>query len=232
MMDKMKKILVVVAHPDDDILGCGGTLCKLIKSGKDIKVVILGEGSTCRFLKEKINSVKAKRTINQRKQFEIEALKILGISEFIFYNLPCGRFDSIPIIDIGKLVENEINTFNPDTIFTHFEKDTNNDHRLVFQAVLQATRPGAQNIVDNVLSFEILSSTEWRFTEGFKPNYFVNIEFEIKNKINAFSKFITEQKPFPFPRSSEGIKILSKYRGMQAAVQNAEAFFIVRSIVK
>ena len=110
--------------------------------------------------------------------------------------------------------------------------DANNDHKLTFQATLQATRPGALNSVATVLSFEILSSTEWAFIETFKPNYFVSIEAEIEAKLNAMAKYKTETKPFPFPRSSEGIRALAMLRGAQAGVKFAEAFQVVRSISK
>ena len=176
----MERVLVVAAHPDDDILGCGATMCKLVKRGKLVRVVFLGEGSTCRYAEDKIGSEETQHAIEQRNGFACEALAVLGVDDFVFHNLPCGRFDTIPIIDIGKLVEKEIAVFQPDTILTHFAHDTNNDHRLAFQAALQATRPGAQNLVRNMLSFEVLSSTEWGFTDVFNPNFFVNIEGEIE----------------------------------------------------
>jgi LmbE family N-acetylglucosaminyl deacetylase len=226
----MKRVLVVAAHPDDDVLGCGATMSKLIKSGKAVRVVFLGEGSTCRYEEGQIDSDEAQRTIEQRNGFAREALAVLGVDDYVFHNLPCGRFDTIPIIDIGKRVELEIAAFRPDTVISHFANDTNNDHRLAFQATLQATRPRAQNLVSNVLSFEVLSSTEWRFTDVFNPNFFINVENEIDAKIEAFGKYVTEERPFPFPRSPEGLMAQSRVRGMQAGCRNAEAFVIVRSI--
>ena len=226
----MERVLVVAAHPDDDVLGCGATISKLIKSGKAVRVVFLGEGSTCRYEEGQIDSDEAQRTIEQRNGFAREALAVLGVDDYVFHNLPCGRFDTIPIIDIGKRVEMEIAAFRPDTVISHFANDTNNDHRLAFQATLQATRPGAQNLVSNVLSFEVLSSTEWRFTDVFNPNFFINVENGIDAKIEAFGKYVTEKRPFPFPRSPEGLMAQSRVRGMQVGCHYAEAFVIVRSI--
>jgi LmbE family N-acetylglucosaminyl deacetylase len=226
----MERILVVAAHPDDDVLGCGGTLRKLVKRGKSVRVVFLGEGSTCRFSPDQIASAEALETIEQRTGFARESLAILGIENYTFHNLPCGRFDTVPIIEIGKIVEKEIADFQPDTVFSHFAHDTHVDHRLASQATLQATRPVTLDPVRNVISFEILSSTEWRFTESFNPNFFVDIHDELSTKIESFSKYITEERPFPFPRSPEGLTAQATMRGMQVGCASAEAFVIVRSV--
>ena len=226
----MERILVVAAHPDDDILGCGATMRKMVKRGKAIRVVFLGEGSTCRFATDQINSPEALEAIEQRSAFAREALAIVGVGDYAFNNLPCGRFDTVPIIEIGKMVEKEISDFQPDTVFTHFGQDTHIDHKLAAQAVLQATRPVALDPVRNVLSFEILSSTEWRFTEAFSPNFFVDVADEIQIKIESFSKYSSEERPFPFPRSPEGLEAQARMRGMQSGCRSAEAFMIVRSV--
>lgn len=226
----MERILVVAAHPDDDVLGCGGTLRKMVKKGKSIRIMFLGEGSTCRFSPDRINSQEALETIEQRASFARESLAILGIDNYSFHDLPCGRFDTVPLIEIGKIVEDEITDFRPDTVFTHFAHDTHRDHQLASQATLQATRPVILDPVRNVISFEILSSTEWRFTEAFNPNFFVDIHEELDTKIESFSKYITEERPFPFPRSPEGLTAQATMRGMQVGCLSAEAFMIVRSV--
>ena len=226
----MHRVLVVAAHPDDDILGCGATMRRLVKQASSVRVLFLGEGSTCRYEGDQVNTKEAQTAIKQRQKFAHEALDVLGVDDYVFHDLPCGRFDTTPIIDAGKRVESEIAAFLPDTIFTHFAHDTNNDHRVTFQATLQATRPGAMNQVDNLISFEILSSTEWKFIDVFTPNLFINIENEIDAKIESFGKYSTEQGSFPFPRSPKGIMVQSNMRGMQVGCHNAEAFCIVRSI--
>ncbi|GHV82960.1 hypothetical protein AGMMS50212_03000 [Spirochaetia bacterium] len=137
------------------------------------------------------------------------------------------------LIDIGKIVEKQINEFKPDTIFTHCNVDVNNDHLIVFQAVLQATRPCSSNFVERVYLFEILSSTEWRYTETFKPNVFISLdESHIEAKINAMNQYDSELKAFPYPRSEEGIRSLARYRGMQAGCNYAEAFCLLRERIK
>lgn len=228
-----KRILIVAAHPDDDVLGCGGLIAKYSQQQMvDFKIIFMAEGTTCRYDFDKIESPQALKEIEKRELYAKNALAVLNISKYNFYKFPCGRLDMIPLIDLGKTIENEIKEFKPDTIFTHSHNDVNNDHKKVFQAVLQATRPGAQNLVKRVYSFEVLSSSEWNYVENFKPNFFVSLELEhVTTKINALTEYTTEVKAFPFPRSSEGILTLAKRRGMQSAAEFAEAFQLIREIV-
>lgn len=230
-MIDMKKVLVVVAHPDDEVLGCGGTIHKLLGQGAKVRVVVLGEGSSCRFSADQLGSELVKTTIKQRQSFAEEALATLGVSDYAFGDLPCGRFDTCPMIDIGKKIEAEIAEFDPDTVFTHSGGDTNSDHRITFNAMLIATRPVPGNNVRTLLSCEIPSSTEWRFVETFTPNFFVDLdESNLDAKVRAFDCYVaTEGRPFPFPRCDVGLRTLAAYRGMQVGVNAAEAFQIVRS---
>jgi len=228
----MKKILVVAAHPDDDILGCGGTLNKLRKSGADIHVTFIAEGTTCRYDKCDILTGEMQKEILIRETSAKAALNLLGIGEPSFHNLPCGRLDQEPIIEINKIIEKEIKQFQPDTIFTHSYKDANSDHRRVVEAIIMATRPGAQNFVEKVYSFEVLSTTEWRFTDSFRPNIFMRLDKDdVKKKTAAFEKYFSESKIFPFPRSTKGLETLMTMRGMQCGAESAEAFEVIREIV-
>lgn len=228
----MNRILIVAAHPDDDILGCGGMLAKYSMSSVDFRVIYIGEGTTCRFNNKDINSERAKKEIAARNEYGVKALQLLNIDSYNFYNLPCGRFDQVPLIEIGKIIEKEINEFKPDSIFTHSLNDTHIDHARTFQAALQATRPRAQNFISKLYSFEVLSSSEWKFVDAFKPNYFISLrEEDVKLKIKALEQYNTEIKNFPFPRSKEGILISAKYRGMQAGTLYAEAYRVIREIV-
>jgi LmbE family N-acetylglucosaminyl deacetylase len=226
---KMERVLVVAAHPDDEVLGCGALIHKLVSQGVALKVLVLGEGSTCRYGSDEIKSESALLAIQQRLGFAQEAMKVLGVEDAAFLDYPCGRFDTVPLIDLGKSIESVIVEFQPDTVFTHSPFDVNNDHRLAFQATLQATRPIPGHVVRSVLSYEVLSSSEWGFVTNFKPNYFVDVESSINKKIDAFNCYeATEGGKFPFPRSSEGLMTLAKQRGMQVGIKFAEAFSIVR----
>ena len=139
--------------------------------------------------------------------------------------------DQVPIIEINKIIENEIKNFKPDTVFTHSSDDTNNDHLIVHRATQMATRPGARIFVNKLFTYEILSSTEWRFTKTFTPNYFESLsESDVHNKWLALEKYISEIKEFPYPRSREGIFTLAKYRGIQSANTYSEAFRLIRAI--
>ena len=228
MFDKFKKFLIVVAHPDDDILGCGGTLRKLSRLKKNIRVIFIAEGSSCRFKNYKKFKKKINETINQREKYAKKALLDLGLNNSCFYNLVCGKLNKYPIIEIAKIIEDEITKFKPEVLITHSNYDVNLDHRTVYQACLQSTRPTNQNKIKALLSFEVLSSTEWKYNKIFEPNLFINIEKEIKFKIKAMKRYKTEMNNFPHPRSVTGINTLAKYRGIQSQNKFAEAFKIIR----
>lgn len=224
----MKRALIIAAHPDDDILGCGGILSKYQSCGINFKVIFIGEGSTCRFYDPKCND--ALNAIKQRNFAACKALSYLNIDNVEFNDLPCGRLDQTPIIEINKIIEKAINEFSPDTILTHSPYDVNNDHKIVFQATLTATRPAANNHVNTLMSYEVLSSSECAYLEAFKPNYFFELkESDVQSKWKALSLYESEIKSYPFPRSLEGIKALAMLRGMQSGFRYAEAFHLIRT---
>jgi len=220
----MNRILIISAHPDDEILGCGGIMSKF-RDKSTFKILFIGEGSTCRFQSPSLPE--AKEEIIIRNRFAEKALNHLEIKEFSFNNLPCGRFDIIPLIEINKIIENEINDFKPDTVFTHSDADSNKDHVKVNESTIIATRPGCG--VKNVYSYEVLSSTEWGFKKLFKPNVFFSLsKRNIDEKCEALEFYKSEIKDYPFPRSTEGIYTLAQRRGMQSGNNYAEAFELVR----
>ncbi len=229
-MKDLGKTLVVAAHPDDDILGCGGLISKY-KNTSNFRVLFIAEGTSCRFNAsdfEKEGDLIQKK-ISERNSDALKALKSLGVNDVIFKNLPCGRLDQEPQLEINKIIESEIKDFKPDTILTHSESDLNKDHRIVFDCVMTASRPCANFSPNNILSFEILSSTEWRFSEVFNPNFFVELsEKDIELKWKAMKYYKTEIFNSPHPRSKEGIYTLAAYRGMQVGVHYAEAYKIIR----
>ena len=224
----MKRALIISAHPDDDILGCGGIMSKF-KGKAVIKVLFVGEGSSCRF--DSPDLPEAQKEIKIRNSYAVDALTFLGINKFTFNNFPCGRFDTVPLIEMNKIIENEIKKFNPDTIFTHSDCDSNKDHVKVNEATIIATRPGSG--VENLFSYEVLSSTEWGFKKSFSPNVFFSLSKKnVEDKCNALKIYETEVKPYPYPRSREGVTILSKLRGMQSGTLFSEAFKLIRQFNK
>ena len=227
----MERILVIAAHPDDEVLGCGATISKMRGRGTAIRVLFLGEGSSCRYPADQVDSPAARDAIAARTSKAHAALDLLDVSERTFLDLSCGRFDQANLIDIGKAIESQVTDFRPDTVLTHSNNDVHNDHRIAFQATLQATRPGGQNMVDTVLSYEVLSSSEWRFIETFMPNFFVEIgEDDVKRKLAAMRAYDSEVRPFPFPRSDDAIQALATLRGSQISCRAAEAFTVVRTL--
>ena len=223
----MKKLLVIAAHPDDELLGCGGSISRYLDNGVLVKILFIGEGSTCRyddpFCKEAVAAIK------KRNLCALEALKIIGVNDFDFFTLPCGRFDQTPIIKINKIIESVIKKFRPDTVFTHSEGDSNNDHRIVHRATIMATRPCVEHVVNRLFCYEILSSSEWSYTSAFLPNYFVSLtKKQLLAKWTALECYKTEIGDYPFPRSWLGVKNLAMNRGMQAGIEFAEAFQLVR----
>ena len=185
----MKKILVVVAHPDDEVLGCGGTIAKLIDNKCKVKVLFLSDGESSRL--KKINLKKNLYRRNCAKK----AMKILGVKHFSFNDFPDNEFDKINLLKITKRIEVEIKKYNPDTIFTHHNSDLNIDHQITSKAVMTACRPKVKNNVKLILFFEILSSTEWNINTKklfFNPNWYEDITKYLKIKIKAIKCYKKE----------------------------------------
>lgn len=225
------KVLVVVAHPDDEVLGTGGTINKLIKTYNSvIRVVILGEGLTSRNFEEE----KIKNDLSRHKEDAFKAKEILGYHSLNLYDFPDNKFDSLPLIYLIKIIEKEIEDFKPNTIITHHFGDLNIDHQKTFEAVITATRPIGNNKVQNILSFENPSSTEWNLKPGsfqFHPNIYVSLDFDnLENKIAAMEEYSFEKRDFPHPRSPQSLKNLAKYRGGIIGEKYAEAFMLIRSL--
>ena len=228
-----KKILVIAAHPDDDILGCGGFFAKYYKKNK-FKVIFLSEGSSCRYKNIDLNKKKIEKEIKNRKNCALKALKLFSIRNVVFYDNKCGHLNKISQLKLNKIIENEIKSFKPNTIFTHSEKDLNLDHRTTVRSVMIATRPTLiKRIVNSIYSFEILSSTEWNYSKSFKPNYFINLSREhVLKKWKALKIYKSEIRSKPHPRSLFGVETLAKYRGIQSAYNYAEGFELVRKFKK
>lgn len=227
----MNKILIVAAHPDDDILGCGGLMAKY-SSSRIIRVVFIAEGTTCRYSRAEVNSPPAQEGVKVRADAACRALRSLGVKDVKFYDLPCGRLDQGPVIELNKIIESELKIFQPDALFSHSQDDVNNDHRLVSRAVQMATRPGGLYHVPFLYSFEVQSSTEWNFSVPFAPNHFeVLTDTQVRQKWEALAFYETEIRAYPHPRSYEGVETLARYRGVQAGAAYAEAYTSVRAVI-
>lgn len=218
-------ILVVAAHSDDEVLGCGGTIAKLANQGHKISVLFMTDGVSSR-------SETTKKSMIKKRKFNSErAADILGISKLTQLNFPDNRMDTIPLLQVTQAIEDEIVSFKPQTVFTHFLHDLNIDHSTVARATLTATRPSSKSTIKQVLGFEVNSSTEWSFgSPNFTPNYFVNIYRTFHKKTAAMRAYKDEVRTPPHPRSIEGIEALASLRGNASGFQYAEAFQIYRFI--
>ena len=223
-------VLVVAAHPDDEVLGCGGTIAKLAAAGDDVHIAILGEGSTSRFeRREEANP----QLVEALGSFSRRAADLMGAREVQGFGLPDNRFDTIPLLEVVKLVEGLVDRLHPVTIFTHSGGDLNVDHTVVHRAVLTATRPLQGCPVRELLTFEVPSSTEWAFqqlTPMFRPNTFIEITQTLETKIAAMESYESERRPFPHPRSPEALRAVAQRWGSVCGLAAVEAFELIRSI--
>ena len=232
-MFKNKKILIVVSHPDDELLGLGATMHKLINE-YNIKthVVILGEGITSR--SDSRDLQKWKEDLLIHKGNIKSAQKAIGYHSVNTYDFPDNRFDSVALLDIVKVIEKEKEQFIPDIIFTHHGGDLNIDHQKTFEAVMTACRPMSHETVRTIITFETPSGTEWRAntdSHHFLPNLFIAVSLDnLEAKIKGMESYEFESRSFPHPRSPEALRIQSKRWGIVVGINYAEAFRIVRSI--
>jgi LmbE family N-acetylglucosaminyl deacetylase len=216
-----ENVLVIAAHPDDEILGSGGTIKKLINHGYKVITVISAKGR--------------KEEESRIQPLMVQANKHLGVEEVLFLEFPNLLMETIPLVEINKSIEELLDKYNPAMIFTHHYGDTNRDHQILFQAVLTAARPLPGKKPVEILCFETVSSSEWSQhtnDKEFKPNYFVDITDTIDDKLKSLYHYDVEMRPFPHPRSYDGVKYLARVRGMTVGVEYAEAFEIIRRVWK
>lgn len=228
----MNSALVVAAHPDDEILGCGATIARLVDEGWLVHVLIVAEGATSRNETRNISA-----NLIEVSELAIAANmanKILGTTSVELLSLPDNRMDSIDLLDVVKYVESAIRTHNPSLVFTHHSGDVNVDHRVLHEAVIAACRPQPNNKVKELLFFEIPSSTEWRPSSSgmtFSPNYFYDVSKYLSKKIDALMIYKSEMRDFPHPRSVDAVIHLAHWRGASVGCEAAEAFMLGRCIV-
>lgn len=226
----MNKILVIAAHPDDEVLGVAGTIKKLVNKGDKAYCAILGEGLTSRGINRKDTP---QEEISNLHHQTMQAANIIGFEEVFFSNFPDNRFDSVDLLDIIKEIEKIICQIKPNIIYTHHYGDLNIDHRKTFEAVITACRPVGHYCVKEIYCFETLSSTEWNFQYGdntFKPNLFIDIEDTLHAKLDAMACYKSELGDYPHPRSIKALEIASARWGTVIGRQFAEAFELIRKV--
>ena len=223
-----KRILIVAAHPDDEVLGCFGTVARLIQEGYEAYTLILGEGKTSRDEERLVENKKDEiALLNNEIQ---DANNIIGIKKVFVESFPDNRFDSVDLLDIIKVISKVKKEVQPDIIFTHYEHDLNVDHQVTYKAVITATRPMQDECVKEIYSFEILSSTEWNYPLSFAPDTFYDIDSTLELKLKAMQAYTSELCEYPHPRCLEGISLNAKYQGMRVGKKHVEAFKSIRII--
>lgn len=230
-MSKKTKLLVVAAHPDDEILGCGGTVAKLVKKNYEAHVVIVSQGITSRY--SKLETKQSNKKLLNLKKSALKANKVLGVKTVSFLDFPDNRLDDICLLDIVKRLEQIIKKINPEIIFTHNSTDLNIDHKIVFDALITACRPLPMSKIKKILSFEVLSSTDWGTgsnNDFFNPNYYVDVHKTLNLKLKALKEYKSEMKKWPHARSIETVKALAKFRGSSMGIKAAESFKLIRNI--
>lgn len=231
MLEYINKALVVAAHPDDEILGCGGAMARLREAGAEVTVLILGEGPTARETGDMLKEEKLAAQIARTSA--IDAASTLGVYNVRFADLPDNRFDTVPLLHIVRAVEATAHEAQPDLVFTHFAGDLNIDHQLTHRAAMTAFRPlpGCKPVC--ILGFEVLSSTEYApngISERFHPTVYIDITGFIEAKQKALAAYASEMRPWPHPRSHEAIEHLACLRGSQCGIEAAEGFVLYRGI--
>ena len=228
-----KRILLVAAHPDDELLGCGATMKRLIDEFNcQIHVIILGEGITSR--SDERDPEKWSKHLEIHRANIKKAQEAIGYQSAGIYNFADNRFDSIDLLDLVKVIEKEKSEFQPEIIFTHHGGDTNIDHRRTFEAVVTSIRPMSHEKVHTLICFETPSSTEWQafnYPNPFLPNFYMSVsEEQVEAKIVGMESYEFERRNYPHPRSPKALKIQAQRWGVVIGTNFAEAFCLIRSI--
>jgi len=226
-----RRIAIIAAHPDDEVLFAGATIARHAGEGDQISTLFLADGETARLDAYDPGALAEER--QARREAEMEAGRILGTQAPVFLDLPDNRLDTVPLLDITKAVEGFLDTVAPQIIYTHHHGDLNADHNIAHRAVLTACRPLPRRAVAEIYAGETLSSTEWAghgSGDSFEPNCFVDITDYLTAKLDALAAYEQELRPFPHPRSCESVRALAKFRGSTSGLEAAEAFQIIRVI--
>lgn len=224
----MKKILVIAAHPDDEIYGMGGTIAKLAAEGNEVHVLIVTDGSTAQYR----NCDDLSAILECKKRETEKALSYVGVAACHYGELPDMRLDAVEHIKINEVIEKAIDEIAPDTVYTHFWGDVNMDHQKVFESTLVATRPTSSQTVRELYCYSVPSSTEWQpnLRVAFTPNVFVDISAYTAQKAAAIEAYATELRQYPHPRSVEAVRMQDLASGLRMGLSAAEEFILLRSI--
>lgn len=226
----MKKVLVIAAHPDDEVLGCGGTIARLSSEGVECHLLIVTDGSSSQYR----DSDHLHEIIEAKKLETKGCSDQLGFKSIHYGELPDMKLDKTPHIVINQVIEKVVDELQPDTVFTHFWGDVNRDHQEVYKSTLVAVRPVMGQVVKELYCYRVPSSTEWTPNKGdtmFMPNVFVDITEFAEQKYKAFACYSTELRDYPHPRSVQYLRETDKATGLKVGLLAAEEFVLLRKLI-
>lgn len=225
----MKKVLVIAAHPDDEVLGMGGTVAKLTAEGTECHLLIVTDGSSSQYR----DAEDLQQIIENKKKETKRCADILGFRSIHYGELPDMKLDCTPHIEINQVIERVVDEIQPDAVFTHFWGDVNADHQNVYKSTLVAVRPVLGQVVKELYCYRVPSSTEWTPNKAdtmFMPNVFVDIEKYAEQKYEAFAQYATELREYPHPRSVQYLRETDKATGLRVGMYIAEEFVLLRKL--
>ncbi|WP_165249196.1 PIG-L deacetylase family protein [Adlercreutzia sp. ZJ141] len=219
-------VLVFAPHPDDEVLGCGGTIARLAHEGCSVYVCVVTKG---------VEPLFSEKGVSRIRNEQAAAHEILGVTDVFYLDFPAAMLEESHRYELNGSVSWVLDTVRPELVFIPHFGDMQRDHGLVSEAVMVAVRPRGDYSVRKILSYETLSETEWNIphsSTSFMPNCFIDISSYKDLKLHALAKFESQVAPFPCPRSIEAVEALAKLRGSTINVQAAEAFSVIREIVR
>jgi N-acetylglucosamine malate deacetylase 1 len=218
------RVLVLAAHPDDEVLGMGGTIAVHTDLGHDVLIVVLTDGSSTQYPEDT-------ETRARKEKEAVRAAAELGVTEYVHLDLPDMRLDTLPHVEVNRVVEEHVRDFAPGVVYTP-QPDVNRDHRVLFDSVAVATRPVPDQPVRRILTYAPTSSTEWTpaLVNWFVPNWFVDVTATLERKVAAFAHYETERRDYPHPRSERAIRAAASFYGSSCGCEAAEPFVLVRAL--
>ena len=224
----MDKVLVIAAHPDDEVLGAGGTIAKYVSEGAEVRVLIVTDGSTSQYR----DDPKLLEILEGKKKETQNAMDILGVSQVLYGGMPDMKLDMTEHILVNQSIERVMDEYQPNIVFTHYHGDVNKDHQCVSQSTLVACRPVADQCVRELYAYYVPSSTDWNVqnhVNTFMPNVYVDISGECaEKKYRAMECYATELRDYPHPRSIEALRIMDQACGVHVGMRAAECFVCYR----
>jgi LmbE family N-acetylglucosaminyl deacetylase len=224
ILDRIQRALVIAPHPDDEVLGCGGVIARMVDGGREVHIAIATRGEPPDYSAQDVSRLRAEAE---------SAHRILGVTQSTFLDLPAAKLDQVPQAKINHAIRDLIERVAPDTLFLPFAGDIHRDHQLIFAAAMVAARPVSWTFPTRILAYETLSETNWGapgILARFDPNLYISIDGFLDRKLEAFEQYRSQIKPFPHERSVEGLTALAKLRGATVHRPAAEAFIAVREI--